>query len=118
MKSTKMVLMFAFLLGILGGVLGNLITAKLATTTEQDLIKEFYAVETVVHVSPHGLRKHMAQGDRSFILVDLRSQEEYAREHITGAINIPAYKNPDESAYGDVDRIVGEFAKLPIVLIL
>ena len=113
MKSTKIVLLLAFLLGIVGGVLGNLITAKLATTSEQDLIKEFYAVETAVHVSPHGLRKHMAKGDRSFILVDLRSQEEYEREHIIGAINIPAYKTPDESAYGDVERIVSELAKLP-----
>ena len=112
MKSPKIVLMWAFLLGIVGGVLGNLITAKLATTPEQDLIKEFYAVETAVYVSPHGLRKQMAQGAQSFILVDLRSQEEYEREHITGALNIPAYKTPDESAYGDVERIVSEFAKL------
>ncbi len=113
MKSTQIVLLSAFLLGIVGGISGNLIAAKLNSPTEQDLIKEFYAVETAVHVSPHSLRKQMAKGDRSFILVDLRSQEEYEKEHITGALNIPAYRNRDESAYNDIDRIVGEFAKLP-----
>ncbi len=55
----------------------------------------------------------MAKGDDSFILVDLRSQEEYEREHIIGAVNIPAYKTPDKSAYDDVERIVSEFSKLP-----
>ncbi len=54
----------------------------------------------------------MATGDDSFILVDLRSSEEYEREHITGAINIPVYKTPDESAYDDVNRIVREFSQL------
>src|SRR5680860_1381798 len=47
------------------------------TKTKQELIKEFYDVETAVHVSPHGIRKGIAAGDDSFILVDLRSQEEY-----------------------------------------
>jgi rhodanese-related sulfurtransferase len=55
----------------------------------------------------------MAEGDDSFILVDLRSEEEYEKAHIAGAINIPAYRDPDTSAYGDVDRIVNMFAALP-----
>lgn len=113
MKSTTIVLTLSFLLGITGGILGNVITTKLSPKTQSELIQEFYDVETAVHVSPHTIRKQIAKGDQSFILVDLRSQEEYNREHITGAINIPAYKNPDQSAYDDVDRIVSEFAKLP-----
>lgn len=48
-----------------------------------------------------------------FILVDLRSAEEYEVEHIKWAINIPAYKDKDHSAYDQVDRIVGSFANLP-----
>ncbi len=55
----------------------------------------------------------MDKGDMNFILVDLRSQEEYEKEHIIGAISIPAYKDRDTSDYGAVDRIVGEFSKLP-----
>ena len=114
-------LLLSFLMGAMGGALAtgllSVITRKAhpnsSAPTQQELIQEFYAVETAVHVSPHGLRKQMARGADSFILVDLRSQEEYEREHIIGAINIPAYKTPDKSAYGDVERIVAEFAKLP-----
>ncbi len=81
--------------------------------SEEDLIKDYYKTEVAVHVSPHHLRKAMTKGDDSFILVDLRSAEEYEREHVKGAINIPAYKSPDKSAYGDVDRIVNAFSELP-----
>ena len=77
-----------------------------------NLIKDFYYTENAVHVSPHGLRKKMDQGDDSFILVDLRSQEEYEKEHVIGAVNIPAYADPDRSAYNEVDRIVNEFREL------
>ncbi|NES86525.1 MAG: rhodanese-like domain-containing protein [Moorea sp. SIO2B7] len=105
-------LILSFMMGLIGGAIASTIILKLQTKTPQDLIKEFYAVETAVHVSPHHLRKHMAQGDDSFILVDLRSQQEYEKEHIIGAINIPAYVTPEQSAYGDVERIVTEFSKL------
>jgi len=78
--------------------------------TDAQLITEFYEAETAVHVSPHGMRKHIADGE--YIIVDLRSQEEYETEHIIGAINIPAYATPDKSDYGAVERIVGAFAAL------
>lgn len=80
--------------------------------TQDEYIKEFYATETAVMVSPHGLRKKMDKGDTGFILVDLRSPEEYEREHIVGALNVPAYKDPNTSAYGDVDRIVNSFKEI------
>lgn len=86
---------------------------ELDKPTEQELIKGFYDTENAVHVSPHSIRKKIAAGDESFILVDLRSAEEYMREHIKGAINIPAYRDPDTPVYYDVDRIVSEFAALP-----
>lgn len=78
-----------------------------------ELIRDFYFTETAVHVSPHSLRKMMDKGDDSYVLVDLRSQEEYEVEHIVGAVNIPAYKDKDTSAYDEVDRIVSAFAALP-----
>ena len=81
--------------------------------SQKDLIREFYAVENAVHVSPHGLRVKMSQGATDFILIDLRSAEEYEKEHIAGAINIPAYSDKATSAYGDVDRIVSAFKALP-----
>lgn len=97
---------------IAGGVTTNILSTKEEKSTNE-LIKDFYAAETAVHVSPHHIRKAMMKGNTDdFILVDTRSQEEYEREHIIGAINIPAYKDPETSAYGDVERIVGDFSKL------
>ncbi|HIH13677.1 MAG TPA: rhodanese-like domain-containing protein [Nanoarchaeota archaeon] len=80
--------------------------------SKEKLIKEFYEIENAVHVSPHSVRKAIDSNDDSFILVDLRSTQEYANGHIKGAINIPAYKDPDTSAYKDEERIVNSFAKL------
>lgn len=73
------------------------------------LIKHFYAVENAVHVSPHWLRKQIDKWDTWFILVDLRSEQEYLQDHIIGAINVPAYKDPDTSAYDDKERILWAF---------
>lgn len=81
--------------------------------TKQELISEYYQIENAVRVSPHSLRRLMDKGDKSFILVDLRSREEYDKEHVIGAVSIPGYKNKDTSAYDEVDRIVGEFQALP-----
>jgi len=78
-----------------------------------DLIRDYYMIETAVLVSPHGLRKKMDKGAEDYVLVDVRSAQEYEKEHIVGAVNIPAYKDPDTSAYGDVERIVGAFRELP-----
>ena len=90
------------------------IGATLAQTavSSNERIAEFYATETAVMVSPHGLRKQMMRGNDEFILVDLRSPEEYAEEHILGAINIPAYKDRDTSDYGAKERIVNSFKEL------
>jgi len=104
------------LIGLVIGVIAGAGIAMVASqssgskNTEEQLIKEFYEVETAVHVSPHGVRKHIADGE--YIIVDLRSQEEYEAGHIIGAVSVPAYATPDTSDYGAVDRIVGAFAEL------
>ncbi len=97
---------------IFGALAGGLIAYYIVNQepSQQDLIKEWYAAETAVHVSPHHIRKHIADDD--FVLVDLRSQEEYEREHVIGALNVPAYASPEKSAYGDVERIVNGFNKI------
>ncbi|MBL7045960.1 MAG: rhodanese-like domain-containing protein [Parcubacteria group bacterium] len=102
------------LVGALAGAIAGIGTSALLDKekSQDEYIKAFYATETAVMVSPHGLRKKMDKGDKSFILVDLRSPEEYEREHIIGAVNIPAYKDPETSAYGDVERIVNSFRTL------
>ena len=82
--------------------------------TNEELIKNFYLTENAVHVSPHSLRTKIMKGQTGdYVLVDLRSQEEYEREHIITAVNIPAYKDPNTSAYDEKDRIIGAFRALP-----
>lgn len=109
LKAAVLPLAFGVLLGISAVHIGE----KPEVVTKDDLIRGYYETENAVIVSPHSLRKRMDKGDAGYVLVDLRSAEEYAREHIVGAINIPAYKDPDTSAYGDVERILGAFQALP-----
>ncbi len=59
----------------------------------------------------------MDKGEQRYILVDVRSAEEYETEHIVGALNIPAYKNPNTSISLDTEkeereRIIGSFREL------
>jgi len=105
-----------FLSVVLGAVVGAVSAVALSgmlSPSKEALMRDFYFAENAVHVSPHSLRKSMDSGALDVTLVDLRSQEEYEREHIIGAINIPAYKDKDTSDYGAVERIVGAFGKLP-----
>lgn len=107
------------LAAVIGALVSSLVTIsiinnqKSKTLTNADLIKEFYDVENAVYISPHSLRRQMDKGEQNYILVDLRSPQEYEKEHIISSINIPAYKNPNTSAYEEKDRIIGEFKKLP-----
>ncbi|MFH1145949.1 MAG: rhodanese-like domain-containing protein [bacterium] len=82
-------------------------------TDPNQLVDLYYQTENAVLVSPHSLRVKMDSGDQSFILVDLRSAVEYEKEHIVGAVNIPAYKDPNTPAYEDKERIVSQFRSLP-----
>lgn len=104
----------AFLVGLGLGALTLYIgqQAFVSDASVGDLIEEYYAIENAVSVSPHGLRGKMDKGDQSYLLVDLRSHEEYVEEHIVGAVNVPAYSDRYTSAYGEVERIVDSFNSL------
>jgi len=115
MQRTLKILLACIVIGILSGALGayaydSLIAGK---PSKEDLIKEFYEIENAVYVSPHSLRTKMNKGIQDFILVDVRSQEEYEKEHIISAVNIPAYKDKNTPAYEEVARIVSSFKALP-----
>lgn len=100
---------------VVGGVVGGLTFYMLlgGPKTESEFIKEFYETENAVSVSPHHLRKEMTNGNTdSYVLVDLRSQEEYEKEHIVTSVNIPAYKDVNTSAYDERDRIIGSFREI------
>lgn len=102
----------ALIIGLLGGMLGSFIEMKVESS-DHALMRDFYATENAVHVSPHSLRKKIQEGKNDLVLVDLRSAQEYEKEHIVGAVSIPAYKDPDHSAYDEVERIVKAFQALP-----
>lgn len=102
----------SLILGALAGAFAATVIVR-GSPSPQQLIADYYSTENLVHVSPHSLRKKMDQGDESFVLVDLRSAEEYENEHIIGAVSIPAYRDKDHSAYDQVDRIVASFEALP-----
>jgi rhodanese-related sulfurtransferase len=108
------ILLYSVIFGAIAGLVSAFILMNVYTPhkSQEELIAEFYEVENAVHVSPHGIRKHMADPYPSFILVDLRSQEEYETEHVVGSVSIPAYATPDKSDYGAVDRIVNSFKEL------
>lgn len=111
-KNIRIIALTLALSVLASGLTSYIILSQQNKKNIQETMADFYATETTVHVSPHGLRKEIAQGGDDFILVDLRSQEEYEQEHIIGALNIPAYKDPNTSAYDDVDRIVRAFEQL------
>ncbi len=107
---------FTMIIGLVAGLTGGVLAiAFLEPNLQSDasLIRDFYRTENAVHVSPHSLRKKMSETAQDFILVDLRSPQEYEQEHIAGAVSIPAYSDPDHSAYDEVDRIVSSFRALP-----
>ena len=79
---------------------------------ESSLRQQYYRSEVATLESPHGMRKAIQQQKNNFILVDVRSAQEYEQEHIVGAVNIPVYRDPDTSAYDEEDRIVAEFQEL------
>lgn len=112
MNKTLTIIMIAMLCGAIAGTVTSILILK-NENSENSLIKEFYLTENAVHVSPHSLRLKMDRGVNDYILVDVRSKEEYENEHIIGAINIPVYKDKATPNYDDKDKIINEFSKLP-----
>ncbi len=114
--SFKVILIALFAGFLAGGSAAYMLKAP-QKLSNNDLIREFYLTENAVHISPHSLRKKMDKGYKNFILVDLRSPQEYEQEHIIGAINIPTYKDPNTSISLDheqeeKERLIGQFREL------
>ena len=86
MKKIYTFTLFAMFFGVLSGSLASILILKFYTSNENDLIKDFYSTENAVQVSPHSIRKAIDKDGGNFILVDLRSQEEYEKEHIVDRI--------------------------------
>lgn len=95
-------LLLVVVLSCLAGYLG----ARLYNPSNQERIKNLYADEMSVFVSPTTIKKYIDTKDQNYVLVDLRSKAEYDAEHVVGAVNIPAVSL-------DKDQIIAEFKKLP-----
>lgn len=110
MKADTKSLTIGFILGL---VFTLLLTGQTKDVTSDELITEFYQTENAVSVSPHDIRTKMSNGDtKSYILVDVRTKEEYEEEHIASALNIPIFIDESESGISDEERIVRDFKKL------
>ncbi len=108
----------AVVVSAIAGATASFIVYDTLQHSESALIKDFYLTENAVLVSPHSLRGKMDKGADGYVLVDLRSKEEYEKEHIIGAVNIPAYANPNKSYDINTDKaakeeIIKKFSELP-----
>ncbi|MEK7555840.1 MAG: rhodanese-like domain-containing protein [Patescibacteria group bacterium] len=112
MNQNVKIILISAVVGALAGGGAFFAMQKSYKPSTNELIKEFYEVENAAHVSPHGLRGKLDKGGAGIVIVDLRSPQEYEREHIISAVNIPAYTDPNTPAYEEVDRIVGQFREL------
>ncbi len=103
------------LVGVGTSILTGGICAYIFSIQREDterLVKEFYITENAVHVNPHDIRQALDAGKEDFVLVDLRSSEEYVDEHIVGAINIPVHKDRNSPFSLEADQILGQFQDL------
>lgn len=81
--------------------------------TDEEMIAEYYRVETLVSVSPYDLKTALQRGEQDkHVVVDMRSPAEYAEGHITGAINIPNYLPSDATGESGEQRIVKAFRQV------
>ena len=75
-------------------------------------IAQYYNHEVATNISAHGLRKKLNDASQDFILVDVRSEEEYIEGHIIWAVSIPAYTDRDNSQHISNERILEAFQAL------
>jgi phage shock protein E len=62
------------------------------------LIGHFALAADVVAINANALLERAKKADESFIILDVRTAEEFARGHVPGAINIAHDKLPDRIA--------------------
>lgn len=73
-----------------------LIIAKLINLWSVRLALNYVQMSKKVYIDPLTLKKKIDKNDKNYILVDIRSKEEYERGHIKTAVSIPAYEKADD----------------------
>jgi len=93
-KSIITTAIIAAISAILVTMLLGYIAKHTGMPTEAKQIADFYSDELAVKVSPTILADEFKKyNSENFILIDLRSKEEYEKGHIVTAVNIPMYSN-------------------------
>lgn len=101
--SRKLILMFVATIVLSVGLSFTVFTYWMSRP--ESLMRHFYAGEMATVVSPTLVKKYIDEKNPNYILVDLRSQGEYEKEHIKSALNIPATSM-------NTEQLVAAFAKL------
>lgn len=84
-----------------------------SSESDEDLMAEYYQVENLVSVSPYDIKTALQRGTSDeYVLVDMRTPEEYEAGHITGAINIPNYLPSDATGESSENRIVAAYEQV------
>lgn len=94
-----------FISGILLGAIVVYLAQMSVTSnkemTESEKIAAYYANSAATLVSPHNIRERMSHHKEDYVLVDVRAEEDYLREHVVTAINIDTGR--------DLDVVLREF---------
>lgn len=80
----------------------------LTEPTAEDKITAYYANSAATLVSPHNLRERMAHRKDNYVLIDVRAEADYVREHIVTAINIDTSEGPNRT----LDDILQDFKQV------
>jgi rhodanese-related sulfurtransferase len=99
-------IIIGFILGV-AAVYFGLISGGSTELTVEEKITAYYANSTATLMSPHGIREKMSHGaDGGIVLVDVRAEEDYLREHIVTAVNIDTGR--------ELDVVLADFKQLQI----
>lgn len=84
-----------FVLGAITIYFGLHTNLQNSLLTSEDKIASYYAASAATLVSPHNIRERMTHGKEDYVLVDVRAESDYLREHIVTAINIDTGRELD-----------------------
>ena len=112
---TKQIINWKIILLIVGiFFVSILIITKLVSLWRVRLFLNYVQMSQKIYLDPLTLKEKIDQKTKNYILVDIRSQDEYQRGHIKTAVNIPAYKLVDniEKTRTSANEIINQYKKL------
>ncbi|MEM0383137.1 MAG: rhodanese-like domain-containing protein [Candidatus Anstonellales archaeon] len=107
-----LIIIFILMLGVI-----VLLSVELVKKSDQTpIFLKHYESKYFVEVSPYMLVNRISNQDDSFVLVDLRSELEYSRGHIVGAINIPVVGMDNETIVSKFRELVRQNPNKEIIV--